>query len=235
MKHLGKYLLFVICQACFSCSLSASSEGKILNSSEYTDSIVDMRLMTYYFDMKINHSSETANTALLLIDSLLHVYREDDFKHAKYSMQKIQFLYMNNCVPEAIAFLENDTCKMWQKIGGPYYKQILVNRLLAMSAYSQNDTVAYKKYLSDILSLVEKYISENKDEYAKFMKEDINHLKGKYIVTATEYIYYSYLVYGKEEADKRIREYEKLYYIDKATADYLRDLYDLDFMESISL
>lgn len=194
-----------------------------------------MRLMTYYFDMKINHSSETANTALLLIDSLLHVYREDDFKHAKYSMQKIQFLYMNNCVPEAIAFLENDTCKMWQKIGGPYYKQILVNRLLAMSAYSQNDTVAYKKYLSDILSLVEKYISENKDEYAKFMKEDINHLKGKYIVTATEYIYYSYLVYGKEEADKRIREYEKLYCIDKATADCLRDLYDLDFMESISL
>lgn len=69
-----------------------------------------MRLMTYYFDMKINHSSETANTALLLIDSLLHVYRDDDFKHAKYSMQKIQFLYMNNCVPEAIAFLENDTC-----------------------------------------------------------------------------------------------------------------------------
>ena len=235
MKHIKVFLFSFICLACFSCSLSASSESKAPKTSEYTDSIADMRLMTYYLDMKRNHSSRTADTALFLVDSLLHIYKDDNFKHAKYSMQKILFLYMNNCVSDAVDYLKNDTCKIWEKLGGPYYKQILEKRLLAMSAYSQNDTVAYKKYISGILSLVEKYISENEEEYTIFMKEDIKHLRGKFLVTAIEYIYYSYLIYGQEEADKRIREYERLYHIDKATADWLKDLYDLDFMETLSI
>ena len=120
---------------------------------------------------------------------------------------------------------------MWEIMGGPYFKTILEHRLLAMSAKKNNDQQLYEANIKEALKLVEKYISENKDEYVLFLKNGLQHQRGKYLITTQEYIYYSYLLYGKDRADKILEEYQDLYGISENAIEQLKLLYYMDITE----
>ena len=57
---------------------------------------------------------------------------------------------------------------MWEAIGGPHYKTILEHRILAMSAKINNDQQLYEANIKEALTLIEKYISDDKDDYEIF-------------------------------------------------------------------
>ena len=85
--------------------------------------------------------------------------------------------------------------------------------------------------IMEALKLVEKYISDNKEEYVLFLRNDLQHQRGKYIITTQEYIYYSYLLYGKDRSNKILEEYQDLYHIPENAIEQLKLLYHMDIMD----
>lgn len=121
----------------------------------------------------------------------------------------------------------------WEIVGGPYYKDILRYRLFAMKAKDNNDTCLYRENIKKALCLVEKYISENEEEYASFIRKGMKGQNGRFLLTIKEYVYYSYLLYGQEEADKRLMMYKEKYQLNKDDISQLRQLYNLDIMDFV--
>ena len=56
---------------------------------------------------------------------------------------------------------------------------------------------------------------------------------GRFLLTIKEYVYYSYLLYGHEEADKRLMMYKEKYQLNKDDISQLRQLYNLDIMDFV--
>lgn len=218
------FLLFMSCSSKNPTALGQETE----HSQEIPDTIVDAKLISLYFDAKNTSNVTTLNSAIVLADSMIYVYKDNEKVHIKYILQKILFLTLYNEMESAIDIIKGDSCNMWEVIGGPYFKTILEHRLLAMSAKINNDQQLYEANIMEALKLVEKYISDNKDEYVLFLKNDLQHLRGKYIITTEEYIYYSYLLYGKDKADKILEEYQDLYHIPDDVIEQLKLLYDRD-------
>ena len=131
----------------------------------------------------------------------------------------------------AIDVVKSDSCATWEITGGPYYKDIIIYRLSAMSAKSKNNKSLYESGIKSVLMLVEKYIVENKKEYSYFLQNDLSKQKGKYYITVQEYVYYSYLLYGKDETDNRLKQYQELYGIPDNIIEQLKQLYNLDIMD----
>ena len=221
------FLLFMSCSSKNSTALGQETE----HPQEIPDTIVDAKLLSLYFDAKNTSKATTLNTAIVLADSMIDAHKDNDKVHIKYILQKILFLTLYNEMESAIEALKGDSCNMWEIMGGPYFKTILEHRILAMSAKNINDQQLYEANIMEALKLVEKYISDNKDEYVLFLKNDLQHQRGKYIITTQEYIYYSYLLYGKERTDKILEEYQDLYHISDSVIEQLKQLYYRDIMD----
>ena len=195
------------------------------------DSIVDSKLLTMYFEMKNSPNSIVIDSAIALVDSMVYTYKSDDRVRFKYVLQKIQFLILDNRMDAAIDVVKSDSSAIWEEIGGPYYKEIIRYRLTAMSAKSKNNMNLYKSSIRSALMLVEKYTAENQKEYSGFLKSELSLQKGKYYITVQEFVYYSYLLYGKEETNRRLKEYQDLYNIPDSIIEQLKLLYDMDIMD----
>jgi hypothetical protein len=102
-----------------------------------------------------------------------------------------------------------------------------------MKAKDNNDTCLYRENIKKALCLVEKYISENEEEYASFIRKGMKGQNGRFLLTIKEYVYYSYLLYGQEEADKRLMMYKEKYQLNKDDISQLRQLYNLDIMDFV--
>ena len=131
----------------------------------------------------------------------------------------------------AIDIIQKDSCVWWEKMGGPYYKRILEHRILAMKAKANNDTTRYRGNIKEALRLVEKYIVENEDGLISFLKTKEQDQRGPFVIIFQEYIYYSYLLYGQEEANNRLREYREKYKVNEGYLNQLKLLYKLDIMD----
>lgn len=223
------FILFVFLSCCGKNTTTFGPANE--HSQRIPDSIADKKLLSLYFDAKNNHHVTTLNSALALADSMACAYKENDKIYMKYMLQKIQFLVLYNDTNSAIDVIEGDSCNMWETIGGPYYKKILEHRILAMSAKIKNDQQLYEANIMEALRLVEKYISDNKEEYVLFLRNDLQHQRGKYIITTQEYIYYSYLLYGKDRSNKILEEYQDLYHIPENAIEQLKLLYHMDIMD----
>ena len=199
------------------------------------DSIVDSKLILLYFKAKDHPDSTFADSAILLADSMLYVYKDNEFKHIKYNLQKVLFLTTTNRMDSAIDIIQKDSCVWWEKMGGPYYKRILEHRILAMKAKANNDTTRYRDNIKEALRLVEKYIVENEDGLISFLKTKEQDQRGPFVIIFQEYIYYSYLLYGQEEANNRLREYREKYKVNEDYLNQLKLLYKLDIMEFIPI
>ena len=199
------FILFVFLSCCGKNTTTFGPANE--HSQRIPDSIADKKLLSLYFDA------------------------ENDKIYMKYMLQKIQFLVLYNDTNSAIDVIEGDSCNMWETIGGPYYKKILEHRILAMSAKIKNDQQLYEANIMEALKLVEKYISDNKEEYVLFLRNDLQHQRGKYIITTQEYIYYSYLLYGKDRSNKILEEYQDLYHIPENAIEQLKLLYHMDIMD----
>ena len=197
----------------------------------YVDSIVDSKLILLYFKAKDHPDSTFADSAIALADSMLYVYKESGSKHLKYAFQKILFLTTTNRMDSAIDLLQKDSCVWWEKMGGPYYKRILEHRILAMKAKANNNTTQYKENIREALRLIEKYISENEAEYISFLKTKQQDQRGPFVTISMEYIYYTCLLYGQEEADRIIRTYKENYNVDDEFINLLKLTYNHDIME----
>ena len=226
-------LLILVC-AFLCCSNTSPVTHEMQNSEEQreVDSIVDSTLLFLYFKAKDYPDSTFADSAISLTDSMLYVYKESESKHLKYAFQKILFLTTTNRMDSAIDILQKDSCVWWEKMGGPYYKRILEHRILAMKAKVNNDTTQYKENIKEALQLVEKYISENEEEYISFLKTKHQDQRGPFVVIFQGYIYYSYLLYGQEEADKILKTYKDNYQVGEEYINWLKGfLYKTDIME----
>lgn len=221
------FLLFMSCSTKNTTSLGQETE----NSQEIPDTIVDAKLLSLYFDAKNTSNATTLNSAIVLADSMIYTYKDNEKVHIKYVLQKILFLTLYNEIESAIDVIKGDSCSMWETIGGPYYKTILEHRILAMSAKNNNDQQLYEANIKEALKLVEKFISDNKDEYVLFLRNDLQHQRGKYLISTQEYIYYTYLVYGIDRANKILEEYQNLYHISDYVIEQLKRLYDMDIMD----
>ena len=221
------FLLFMSCSTKNTTALGLEAEY----SQEVPDTIVDAKLISLYFDAKNTSNVTTLNSAIVLADSMIYVYKDNEKVHIKYILQKILFLTLYNETESAIDVIKGDSCSMWETIGGPYYKKILEHRILAMSAKNNNDQQLYEANIMEALNLVEKYILENKDEYVIFLKNDLQHQRGKFIITTQEYIYYTYLVYGIDRANKILEEYQDLYHISDYDIEQLKQLYSMNIMD----
>ena len=227
-------ILLLLSLCLFLCCSSINSNTSELNSKQrqdVPDSIVDGKLFTMYFEMKNNPNSIVIDSAIALVDSMVYTYKSDDRVRFKYVLQKIQFLILDNRLDAAIDVVKSDSSAVWEEIGGPYYQEIIGYRLTAMSAKSRNNMNLYKSSIKGALMLVEKYIAENQKEYSVFLQSGLSLQKGKYYITSQEYVYYSFLLYGIEEADRRLREYQELYSIPDSTIEQLKLLYNMDVMD----
>ena len=225
-------LLSIFSFICCSSKNSARSEEiRSKQSQDIPDSLVDEKLLALFFEMKDNPNTTILDSAVSLADSMADIYMDDERAHFKYVLQKIQFLVLGKQMDSAIDIIKRDNCSMWNKTGGPYFKDILKCRILAMSEMSKNNMHLYKTHIKEALQFVEKYITENRKEYISFLYNDLPHHKGKYYVTIQEYIYYSYLLYGEDEADRRLKEYQELYNIPENNIEQLKLLYKMDIMD----
>ena len=225
-------LLLVFVFLCCSNTSPVAHEMQSVEDQRDVDSIVDYKLILLSFKAKEYPDSTFADSAILLADSMLHVYKDSEFKHIKYTLQKVSFLTMTNRMDLAIDLIQKDSCTMWEKMGGPYYKRILEHRILAMKAKASNDATRYKENIKEALLLVEKHIAENEEEYISFLKTKEQDQRGPFVIIFQEYIYYSYLLYGQNEADKRLNTYKENYNIDEEYINLLKKLlYNQDIME----
>lgn len=231
MKIHISIFIFICFFLCCSNKLPVTVESTNYQDLEGTDSIVDTKLLYLYFKSKSEPDSSYSDSAICIIDSMLYMYKNNENRHFKYALQKIHFLTLASHVDCAINFIEEDSCMIWEKVGGPYYKEILKHRLLAMNAKKNRDTILYRKNLQEALGLVEKYISENEQDYIAFLREGLSESRGKFLITSMEYIYFSYLLYGEKEADKRLNAYHERYQINEESLLQFRMLYSLDIMD----
>ena len=204
---------------CCSNKQSITKEKESNQIQNTKDSIVDARLFL--------------DTAMNVIDSMLFVNKDNSIKQIKYAIQKIQFYTLVNRMDSAVSFIMHNNSMKWEIVGGPYYKDILRYRLFAMKAKDNNDTCLYRENIKKALCLVEKYISENEEEYASFIRKGMKGQNGRFLLTIKEYVYYSYLLYGQEEADKRLMMYKEKYQLNKDDISQLRQLYNLDIMDFV--
>lgn len=218
---------------CCSNKQSITKEKESNQIQNTKDSIVDARLMSLYFKVKGNSSRVFLDTAMNVIDSMLFVNKDNSIKQIKYAIQKIQFYALVNRMDSAVSFIMHNNSMKWEIVGGPYYKDILRYRLFAMKAKDNNDTCLYRENIKKALCLVEKYISENEEEYASFIRKGMKGQNGRFLLTIKEYVYYSYLLYGQEEADKRLMMYKEKYQLNKDDISQLRQLYNLDIMDFV--
>ena len=226
------FLLILVC-VFLCCSNSSPVANEMQNDEEQreVDSIVDSKLILLYFKAKEHPDSTFADSAISLADSMLYVYKDNEFKHIKYNLQKVLFLTTTNRMDSAIDIIQKDSCVWWEKMGGPYYKRILEHRILAMKAKANNDTTRYRGNIKEALRLVEKYIVENEDGLISFLKTKEQDQRGPFVIIFQEYIYYSYLLYGQEEANNRLREYREKYKVNEGYLNQLKLLYKLDIMD----
>ena len=226
-----RYILLFILSFVFLCCSNRPSSTQEDSYQIHDDSIVDAKLLSLYFEVKRDPSSSYIDSAMNVIDSMLYENRNKEEKQVKYAIQKVLFLTLVNKMDSAVSFVTKDKSVKWELLGGPYFKNILKYRLLAMKAKENNDTCLFKDHIKEALGLVEKYISENEEEYASSVRKTIQEQKGKYLLTIHEHIYYTFLLYGQEEADKRLMMYQEKYQVDKESISQLRQLYDLDIMD----
>lgn len=226
-------ILLIFAFAFLCCSNTSPVAHEMRNDEEqgYVDSIVDSTLLFLYFKAKDYPDSTFADSAISLTDSMLYVYKESEFKHLTYAFQKVLFLTMTKQMDSAIDLIQKDSCVWWEKMGGPYYKRILEHRILAMKAKANNDTTQYKENIREALRLIEKYISENEEEYISFLKTKQQDQRGPFVTISMEYIYYTCLLYGQEEADRIIRTYKENYNVDDEFINLLKLTYNHDIME----
>ena len=161
--------LFVCCAG----ANSSTAEQNSKQSQGMPDSLVDNKLLALFFEMKNNPSPVVLDSAIALADSMVYSYQNDDRVRFKYILQKIQFLILDNRMDAAIDVVKSDSCATWEITGGPYYKDIIIYRLSAMSAKSKNNKSLYESGIKSVLMLVEKYIVENKKEYSYFLQNDL--------------------------------------------------------------
>lgn len=227
------FILISVC-AFLCCSNTSPVVHEMENGEEQkdADSIVDYKLILLSFKTKDNPNSTFADSAISLIDSMLHVYKDRDDKHIKYTLQKVLFLTITNRMDSAVDLIQKDSCTMWEKMGGPYYKRILEHRILAMKAKANNDATRYKENIKEALLLVEKYIAENEDVYISFLKTKEQDQRGPFVIIFQEFIFYSYLLYGQDEADRRLNTCKENFNVDDEYINFLKDLlYNQDIME----
>ena len=227
-------ILLIFAFAFLCCSNTSPVAHEMQNKKVQTDvdSIVDSKLILLYFKAKDHPDSTFADSAISLADSMLYVYKESEFKHLTYAFQKVLFLTMTKQMDSAIDLIQKDSCVWWVKMGGPYYKRILEHRILAMKAKANNDTTQYKENIREALRLIEKYISENEEEYISFLKTKQQDQRGPFVTISMEYIYYTCLLYGQEEADKILKTYKDNYQVGEEYINWLKGfLYETDIME----
>ena len=227
-----RYLLLLMLSFVFlCCSNRHSATQEDDNYRIHNDSIIDAKLLSLYFEVKRDPCSSYIDSAMNVIDSMLYENRNKEEKQVKYAIQKVLFLTLVNKMDSAVSFVTKDKSVKWEMLGGPYFKDILKYRLLAMKAKENNDTCLFKDHIKEALGLVEKYISENEEEYASSLRTSIQEQNGKYLLTINEHIYYTFLLYGQEEADKRLMMYQEKYKLSEDEISQLRQLYNLEIMD----
>ena len=97
-------ILLIFAFAFLCCSNTSPVAHEMQNDEEqgYVDSIVDSTLLFLYFKAKDYPDSTFADSAISLADSMLYVYKENEFKHLTYAFQKVLFLTMTKQMDSAI-------------------------------------------------------------------------------------------------------------------------------------
>lgn len=208
----------------FSCSNSVVKSSQNSSTGSYEDSIVDERLLSWYFLAQEKNGTIYADSAIALADSMIHKYPADSQKQLKYILQRMNFLILKKKYEEAISVMYKSDNKKWD-IGGVYFKDILKYRILAMQAKELNDERKYKEALNNALSLTKKYISENQKEYDACIATELRTQKGKYIVITYQYVFYNYLLYGKEATDNIIEDMKVKYDLNESAIESLKNKY----------
>ena len=94
-----------------------------------------------------------------------------------------------------------------------------------MKAKEANNDTEYKDALKNALSLVKKYISNNQKEYDACIAVELSNQRGKYIIVTYQYVFYHFLLYGKETTDKLIESMRIKYNLHRDVIELLRNEY----------
>ncbi len=214
-------IAFIIVSSACKSSIKSHPSSSTYN---YEDSLVDEKLLAWHFAASSPKGEIYADSAIALADSMIHKYPADSQKQLKYILQRMNFLILKKKYEEAISVMYKSDNKKWD-IGGVYFKDILKYRILAMQAKELNDERKYKEALNNALSLTKKYISENQKEYDACIATELRTQKGKYIVVTYQYVFYNYLLYGKEATDNIIEDMKVKYDLNESAIESLKNKY----------
>jgi hypothetical protein len=207
----------------FACKSSIKNDS---NSSTfiYEDSLVDEKLLAWHFAVNSPEGKIYADSAIAVADSMILHYSANNQKQLKYILQKMNFLILKKEYEEAISVMSRSSDKLWN-FGGEYFKDIFKYRILAMKAKEANNDTEYKDALKNALSLVKKYISNNQKEYDACIAVELSNQRGKYIIVTYQYVFYHFLLYGKETTDKLIESMRIKYNLHRDVIELLRNEY----------
>ena len=177
------------------------------------------------FEYQMTENAIYLDSALFYINEVLGTCQID----YKLALRKVIIYTEKQDFEKAINFTDSLDSNLFFL---PYYKSLISNRVKAMKAQYEGDTIARNKFINTIVLEVGDYMEQNKNEIDSFMKlPDIEEvLKSPYSIVPVQYYYYKSLIEGVEKTKLQVDSLQQAIRGNEEYFEMIKVAIDEDFM-----